>query len=980
MLTHVPNGLIVALAVAPAVVCWLQGQRLKRFLADAALPERLLAARQRNGFVLGAALVLLFYASLDALYWSIPLLGFSLMVASYPLRTRLFAETWSLPSYVWFTTRLAFALCAFWLALVMLPSAVESAGSYDWIAAVVAALLLAMWNARHAAVFRRLMRARPIENAELLSQFEVLVARSGIPPPRFEQVDLNGGVIANALALPSLDRSSVIFSRTLLDRFPEAEIVAICAHELAHLEYFDRVRLRSMSGVNLALIAAGAALTPLSRLAALPSNVIATLLWCCAVVAVMVWRARNRQKNETASDLRAVELCGNPEALISGLVRRYELGRMPRRLDAATEQRATHPSLARRIRDIRAASGTTGTSLPAAATFTARDGRCSVTFDRDTLLWQETDGALHSLSYSHLQELRVVVRGTRPPSLVAVERTSRRWELPLALADVARAQQVLDVVDAYLPAPAVAADAFWPRVNRVVLGVGAAIGLMCGQVAIALVMVLAMLQPAAPLVAAAGFASLTAAALLVGQEEWLGRTGLEMAVMLALFGGGLLYAARVKRTDDVPARAVILAGVLGVCAALSVATLVSSGVDPVRVHQSARSSTATPILLVSLAGALAVWRSRAAKYGAIPVLVTAAATSMAGSSGFLDRFGQDPFLAPSNAVAWTNVTSQPVQEFTVPFASSSIRISPGGRLVALVADEDVDERAPMTFHVGRPGAPLTDIVADDMFFLSDSELLLVDSEGEDIELRHVRSEMPAHVVWRMRLPSVVGEHVFVIAEQKRWRVLAWDRDRRHIVRAEGLVGSFEFERREWPAMESEEGWTHALAASADEALFVESRYKTGFLHETRYAQWAWLLWPPESETWFRGVTGDHVRDVAVSQLDARCHPGALPPDELLCSAFDGTRTRFIAVDPASGRVRGVAWVKGRFLVSGEPRGQWLGGWLGRSATVVNPLERRGFRLACDCRDGVFDVTASDRVLAAIARQSTGSTVRMYAID
>jgi hypothetical protein len=493
-------------------------------------------------------------------------------------------------------------------------------------------------------------------------------------------------------------------------------------------------------------------------------------------------------------------------------------------------------------------------------------------------------------------------------------------------------------------------------------------------------MLLAMLQPAAPLVAAAGFASLTAAALLVGQESWSPATAVEMASLLALLGAGLLCGARTKRKDDIPRRAVILAAVLGFFATLSVAALVLNGLDPVRLHQSARSSSAALILPLSLAGALAVWRSRAAKYAAIPVLVIAAATTTAASSGFLDRFGRDPFLTPSDAIAWTTVTSPRVQEFSVPFFASSIRLSPAGRLIALVTDEGDDETGPITFQVGRPGGTLTEIVADDLFLLDDAELLIVDAEGDDVELRQLRSDVPDRVTWRVRLPGLVGERVSVIPEQKRWRVLAWDRERRHIVRAEGVVGSSQFERRQWPATESEQGWIHALASSGDTAIFVESSYKTGFLHTTRYAQLAWMLWPPDKETHFRAVDGDGVNDVAVSQLDAECHPGALSSDDLLCSAFDGTRTRFMAVDPASRRFQGLARVNGRFLVTNEATGNWLPGWLGSSPAVLNPTERLGFRLACDCRDGIAYLAATDRILAAIAHGSAGSTVRLYAIE
>ena len=51
--------------------------------------------------------------------------------------------------------------------------------------------------------------------------------------------------------------------------------------------------------------------------------------------------------------MRAVELCGDVEAVIGGLTRAYLLSRLPRRWDSAREARLTHPSLARRIQTLR---------------------------------------------------------------------------------------------------------------------------------------------------------------------------------------------------------------------------------------------------------------------------------------------------------------------------------------------------------------------------------------------------------------------------------------------------------------------------------------------------------------------------------------------------------------------------------------------------------------------------------------------------
>lgn len=972
------TGLLALIALAPGLACWWQGRTLKLLVDDAALPERLLAAQRRNGAMFGVASVCLGAISMHALPWTLPLMATGCVVASYPLRKALFCETWSLATYVWFVARFFVGIWGFWIALTITPMLAGSAGSFDWLAGLAIATLLVIWNARYADVLRFILRARPVEDTALLSRFDAMVQRSGIAMPRFERVDLHGGAVANALAVPSLRRSSVVFTGTLLDRLEPDETVAICAHELAHLEHFNPRLLRRLKLVSLLLIASGAAVAPLTRLAGLSSSLLPLFFWVIGLVIVMAWRARDRQRNETASDLRAVALCGDSEALIRALTRLHTMARVPRRFDAMHEQRATHPSLARRIRDIRAAAGTTGATLETTASFRGTDGRSIVTFARDTLEWSEGEAAVHSLSYAYLAELRLEVRGSRPASLIALERAGRRWELPLAAEDLERAQAVLDIVDAQLPAP-VAPAALWPQINRLVLGIGAVIGLLLGQVAMAFVALLALLQPAAPLLAAAGIASLAAAGVLVRHGGIDGGVVGQIALLVAAFGAVLLYMARSKREEEIPRRATIPAALLGAFAALSVAMVTVGGLDPVRIHQSARSATGAPVLLLAFAGALTLWRSRVAQYAAIPVIMVAAATSLAASTTFLDRFGRDPFLVSTESLAWKTVTGDSVAEFSVPFSASGLQLSPGGRHVAIMSRNDErEDNEPATFHVGRAGGTLEPVIADDLIFVDDEHILLVRSEENGVELRQLKAGSLETVIWRAHIPHIASAELSFKAATRRWRVMGWDGKR--VVRAEGLLGDPAIQRAQWLASANEVGWIESIASSGSDALLVESSYNIGFLQ--RQCPWRWwaLLFQPDTETRFRAVGNGTAADIAVSRLDAQCFAAALENDELLCGAFDGTRTRFIAIDPASKRVAGVAWLNGRFATIGSSRGEWLAGWRDSSPVALNLRRREAIQVAGDGPDRIFQIAASDRLFGTIAFRHTGSMVRLYRKD
>lgn len=938
------------------------------------LPERLHAARVRRGATFGAALVLLAVVSVRALVWSLPLMLVVLLIAAYPLRRALFAETWGLTTYAWFFMRLNVSVWGFWLMLPAAPFVAQAAGSWDWLVALLLGAFMLGFNARYAESLRFILQVRPVDDPVLTTRFQALVHKSGMPMPRFECVPLHGGVIANALALPSLRGSSVLFSETLLDRLEPDETVAICAHELAHLEHFNHAFLRRLNIENIALILSGMVLAPAARLADLSSFLVPQGIWLLALLAVLVRRAKNRQRNETASDLRAVHLCGDAEALVRGLTRLYTMARLPRRFDQQHERQATHPSLARRIRDIRAAAGMATTALGTATTLAGADGLTSVTFQPDSLVWCESEGATHTMKYAYLSELRVRARGSRPPSLVAVERAGRRWEMTLAQDDLARAQAVLDIVDGSLPEQA-APPSVWPKISRAVLMLGAMIGLASGQLAMAIVVLLAILQPAAPLVAAAGIAAMAAAAVLFRHDGFDGGPFAELGLMLGVLGIVLLFVARTKRDESVSARAALAVASLGVFAALAVTTFLMGGTDPIRLHKSAQSITAAPVLLLAFAGALTLWRSKTAKYAAIPVIALAAATTGAAATSFLDRFGDDIFIAPAPPLQWTEASGPVIGEFTVPVTGDSLRLSPRGRLIAVVehryyAEHDVET----TFHVGRAGQRLTPVTADDLLFVDEERVLISRAVGDGTELTEAFAESPRRATWRVLVADLDDPQLSFESTSHQWRMLGWNQ-RRSVIAAGGVLGTSGVRRQEWTSPEPGGGWVKSLAASEQNMLQVEAHYKPGLLQRCGLWRLAWLV-QPDPETQFRFASTGQELGVVVSRLDATCFAGALNGQNLLCSAFDGTRTRFISVDPGSRQVSQLGWVDGRYASTSRPNNGWLSGWRNSTPIALNLQRHIAVRGERTRDNRVFAIAGADDVIGTLSFNGNGSTVRL----
>ena len=118
----------------------------------------------------------------------------------------------------------------------------------------------------------------------------------------------------------------------------------------------------------------------------------------------------------------------------------------------------------------------------------------------------------------------------------------------------------------------------------------------------------------------------------------------------------------------------------------------------------------------------------------------------------------------------------------------------------------------------------------------------------------------------------------------------------------------------------------------------------------------------------------------VSRLDAACFNGGLGGNTLACSAFDGTRTRFIALNPASHEVTALGWVEGRYAFTRRPSNGWLSGWRDSTPVALN-LERRiaveGER-AGDYR--AFAVTGADDSIATMSLNASGSTIRVIRLS
>jgi len=840
MPTLLPIALLLALA--PAVYLWWSGRSILRRPDDPALPELLLARRKRVSTVTTTAAVLLAVAF--GTYWlfTVPLFLLGLLVSGYFLRRALFGEQWSLSAYLRYAIFSVIGGAGFWLLALLTPVVVLAIvegwiPQYEPMAAVrVAGLLgavlgaaLLLWARHFPRVWLRLHQATPLADSarsDLMPRLDAIMDRCGTSLPRRPAIyrfGAPGGYIMNALALPSLHAPAVAFGDTLLATLSDDEIGAVFAHEIAHHEQYTPRLLRRLRWSSWILVLLCASMPPL--LAGTPPGTRWLFAWLLGPAALLALgkRAAKSRERETESDLRAVALTGNPTALASALQKLHVFSRVPRRWPHDLERAATHPSLARRIQDILAASG--GHTAPSLGGHTfiesARPGLVIVLDDvrahwfegvpegtaRDLAALRERAASYRACAYSELTELRVMVSGA-DRDLLAADRHGQRWTAPLRPADVEPVQRALDIVDVRLgrrtAAPRLLAT-LPARLLAVALVYALAMGGELGVVLLPAILVL--VRPTTAAIAATGAMALVRSlvALANGQANGTLQTiGLIAAAVaaaaLCVIAVMRSHAARrlnrrraEARADEWPAArlCVVVLGAAAVVALIPVVPAFIASPFGAVDHPLAFAFTA---LMLGLGAAVAtIPKRRWTVVGTAAAFAAAIGTTLIAGEGWLYNR-----LAP---LTWTSKPAIAVDSIAIAGNVVRLELSPAAgsyavqRLLASADRENGNSRFIVgTFRHGTVAARQRSIDAVAMTFLAENEALVLTGAGSDsLELRVERTAPAAvtgiEIAWRKRFGAVFAPQLFVDRARRAWTVAGSDGDDETLVVFRGVVGS-----------------------------------------------------------------------------------------------------------------------------------------------------------------------------------------------
>ena len=844
--------LLAALAaITPGLYAWFSGRKLIAALDDPAFADLHFARSRHIGVVTIVAIVLASSVGGLQVWWTIPVTVLALLAGAWPARRVLFQETWSFASYLRFSLAAIVGMAGFWILLVSAPLLILDLGRTDVrlgaAAAVVIAVVLAAISFDYPRFWLALHRAGALARPELDERFEAILEKASCVRPTVHRFGVPGGHIMNAFALPATRSPAVAFGDSLLANMTPDEVAAVFAHEVAHLEHFSPRRLRSMALLSCAMVLASTAVPAVLAVVAPRHGYWASLLLIVGVLFLFLKLVGKGQANETASDLRAAELTGDPETLIAALTRLHVQMRLPRHWPQEIEPSVSHPSLARRIQAIREHMSDAGRTLADAvvARSTVEGGRVALDDARaywfegvaidvpdDLASLRERASSYRAHSYGELSELRIASAGAGR-ALRARDLNGQVWTVPIHAHDAARLSSALEVVDTRLGRRR--QDAALQHARLIAAAMLLAL-VAAGEIGILLVpLALVLFRPGIAAVVALGtMAIVKAVALTLGGE--LGGatiTAVTGASAIVLLGGTALWLAwRNRRSARHTRPALVTLGVTAALLSVLVAGLVASSPD-----LALRSPAALGLALTTLGigGALCTHDRRAWRRAAAALAIASIAAVMAMS--------REAGRALGTPVEVEDVLAHRAGEIALARAAYRLELSPGGQrwaVQSVMADGAMytdDEDVAFRWTIGAiDGAPKTraaavrgvvdaaagarEIEALDLAFVDDDRVIALAWRRDSLEVRveHADPNASPDGSWSRTLPSLYSPAMFVDAPSSRW-VVAGRRDDGALVAVSGTIAGEDLGTHFWP---SDSMWLQPLHIAGDGAALVYS--------------------------------------------------------------------------------------------------------------------------------------------------------------
>lgn len=1016
--------LVALLVAAPAAYAWWSGRAILRSLEDPALAELLHARQRRMAQVTVVAIVASAVAGASLALSVVTLLA--LLVAQYPVRRAVFGESWSLVQYVRYATSsfvgsvglVLLALLAPTLIAQLLrgPAARPSAAQLELAIVLGAAcgIVVVLWHRWFTRLWLALHRASPLEresaHAALLPRFHAVLDRAGdrlATRPAIHRYGAPGGRMVNAIALCSLHEPAVAMSDTLLDTLDADEATAIFAHEIAHHEHHDARRLRARRGRLVVVALLVAVLPAVELLSGAGLALVANLTFVLTVLVLFARGQTGKRAQETASDLRALELTDDPDALIRALTRIHVMARVPRRWAQEIERAATHPSLARRIQAIRERATLTTTPIGAPTIVASTTAGAYVALDDARAYWldgvpegtpldlsslREHATSYRAMRYGELAELRLVAtQGHR--ALRASDLAGHSWSVDVRDGDVAVVQAALDAIDSRLgarPAEPVARNERVARVLAAALLLATLLG--GGSAVLAIPALVTMLAPTTASLAAMGVMATAGVLGLMTGTTWRPPADVAATLLAAALGLWSAWIAwswyRAHRTARAGVAERGTRVMLALLALVALGTLLFDGTSTSSPRELVADGEALSfaIALCGLGAALLVRRARAWR-------VAGAGSAVLGVAALVATTMSARIWPAPSAIGWAEGRLSLVA--TVPLRNdvNDAELSPGGTRYltrrAIGGDDADDDGGRIEIATGgiAPAAPRYAVEALDAVLPNETEMLVLAQTGDSVELRleRVEADSAQRVAWRRSLGRLSVPAIRVLDGGARWQVsgrLGGFGQGAALVTLDGALDGADVRRTEVPAdslrgqtvFTYRDGSTLVLAISRDALTDLRLRSTLwSMLAAMRGGGVAWSVWRHDR-------AGSHL----VTRLRGyvRCSSGS--EDDVAVCVDLGRRGAHVLSIAATGRVTDLGVLSRSDQRTTASRGGQVvvSSYRDRSLAVVDVARRRGVRAVLPGGDFTFtrDASATANEVAVVQTGPGGSRLIVYRLE
>ncbi len=578
--------------------------------------------------------------------------------------------------------------------------------------------------------------------------------------------------------------------------------------------------------------------------------------------------------------------------------------------------------------------------------------------------------SVRRMPYASLKACRIIAEWKRPAALRVTDRTARMIEAPLRNADLPRLHDLLDIIEFGLPvdtpAPLFNERAIAFGLLLVAVGVGQ-IWSLALLAALALVKpAVEMLISASLALSVAGvlqWIDPTNSVAASPVPAWVLIALGGFAVDLVLWRVWTGAAARVT----VPAWCIAI--ILGSALIVWMHGLLQWDGSLLRLAQVARATPAAVLLPLGAVLLIARSRVRLRWIGATALLIAGLVPAAMTTRWFQDDVVRDPLLSAAAATPLP-ITAADVDMIGGAWndGGEELRISPEGHSIAIAHATDEDSESIHDFTVRTPNGRMHQVGATDLQFLDDGRAIVLVNEGTGLIVRlesfadsspssapspgstptPTRTPTsttrrastaiaaasatasatasgtataakparrgaasanapaaPAAAPWSVRLANLRWGRLSVAPQTQRWRVVGHD-DKTQIVRAQGVIGSTEYDDVRWRA----EAGGEPLAGSGNAMLVTRTDWRASLLGRLLPEMaMATTARPAYDVSLWRVRTGAPAL-LARSSADVDCLEPPIDIEPAVCFAFDGIATRVWKVSADEKRVAPIGILRG----------------------------------------------------------------------